>query len=278
MGLLSRSTLPRVVQALGVNSVPLLGFAAAEWTQGTALALYWVENLVGALLVGVRIALHRRWTGKRGHERPPEGLTSSAATVRGARGHRPPAAPPPRRSGPPGTFLREFMTTVLAFTFGHGVFVAALIFLVLPQHGERVDPDALRLGVMAVTAFLLLGFAWDLFSLRQRPFAWVRRLTEQTLGRVVLLHLAIIFGMLALAKFGAPRALFLVFAGLKTLADVGSAMPQRELPVEPPAWAKAFSRRVSSPDGEDFASYWRRTEAAARAERAVDEEVLPAGR
>ena len=269
MNRLLRSPLPRLVQALGVNSVPVLGFVAAEWTQGTALALYWFENLLGALLVAARIALHRRWTRKRGHERPPQAL-ADADTIRRARGKRPPAAVSDRRPGQSQTFLQGFLTTVLAFTFGHGVFLACILFLILPQHGERMDPDALALGVAAVGAFLLAGFAGDVVGLRQRPFAWVRRLTERTLGRVVLLHLAIIFGLFAMAKFGAPRHLFLVFAGLKTLADVGSVLPEREVPVEPPGWAKAGR------DGEDFATYWRRTETEARAERAADEGVGPA--
>lgn len=58
---------PRLLQVLGVNSVPVVGVLAADWTEATALALYWCENVMVTFLVGLRIGLHRRATAKRGH-------------------------------------------------------------------------------------------------------------------------------------------------------------------------------------------------------------------
>src|SRR6185295_3720279 len=57
----------RAFQLVGLNSVPVVGVLAVGWSDGTALALYWCESVLGALLVALRIRLHRKATNKRGH-------------------------------------------------------------------------------------------------------------------------------------------------------------------------------------------------------------------
>ncbi|MBZ0101957.1 MAG: DinB family protein, partial [Thermoanaerobaculia bacterium] len=42
--------LGRLLQALGVNSIPAAGFFGEGWSIGTTLLLYWVETLVVILL------------------------------------------------------------------------------------------------------------------------------------------------------------------------------------------------------------------------------------
>lgn len=50
----------RLLQALGVNSVPAVGFLGQGWSIGTTLALYWVETVLVIALVATRIVVHRR--------------------------------------------------------------------------------------------------------------------------------------------------------------------------------------------------------------------------
>jgi hypothetical protein len=78
--------------------------------------------------------------------------------------------------------------------------------------------------------------------------------------------------MMALAFFHAPAGFFLVFAGLKLLVDIGSVMPQRELELEPPRWAKRLDK-ITSRDGESFSEHWRRTELEHRRSREQNERV-----
>lgn len=192
----------RLFQVLGVNSVPAFGVLAADWTAATALALYWCENILIALLVGLRLWLHRRATRKRGHWE---------AHLSG-----------PRRTGS-STFLSDFLTGALVFTAAHGLFLGAILFLVIPEQFPEaggVDLSALLQGIGVISLFLLLGFLYDAIHLASRTFAWVRRLATLVLGRVVVVHLTIIFGMVGMAWLGGPRGFFLVFAGLKTLSDL----------------------------------------------------------
>jgi hypothetical protein len=54
---------------LGVNAVPAWELFACGWGTGTALVLYWCENVLAALLVALRVEIHRRLTRAAGHFR-----------------------------------------------------------------------------------------------------------------------------------------------------------------------------------------------------------------
>src|SRR4051812_47848835 len=94
---------------LFTNGIVIYGVGWREWNGATALAVYWIETVIGGLLVAVRIWLHRRWTHKRGHYRAQLGVT-----VGGGDGD-------PGR--PINSFLAEFMTLIIAFSLGHAVFL-----------------------------------------------------------------------------------------------------------------------------------------------------------
>ncbi len=250
--------LGRLLQVLGLNSIPVAGFLGEGWSPGTALAVYWLEGLFVILFVAIRIALHRRWTRKVGHFRVMSTGQSSAAGA-GAPGS--------------GSFLVGYLGTAIPFTLAHGLFLSLLLFLILPREfGPQagVALDDLKIGALGVFALLLVGFGIDLVSLRERSFRWLELTTQRALGRIFVVHLTIIFGMGAMAYFHAPAGLFAVFAGLKTLVDLGGAFPQRELALEPPRWLR-FLDLIKTKDGESFSAYWRRTEVAEQEVRAENE-------
>ncbi len=249
------------LQAVGVNSVPAVGLFAAGWSVGTALTLYWCENLLGILLVALRIWLHRRKTGKKGHWLARIETRGSAGAVR--------ETGPAREAGSAGTFLGSFLGTGLVFTAGHGVFLAVLLFQVLPAEGGGsavLDPVAMGHGLVGVALFLALGFAFDLPGLAQRPFRWMQSLADRMMGRVIVVHLTIVLGMAAMEWLGGPIALFAVFVAFKTLVDLatwkqgGEAEALRSLPDEPPRWAVAMTRGLKGHGtDEDFSAHWSRT-------------------
>lgn len=253
----------RLAQLLGLNAVPVAGFFGQGWSPGTALAIYWVEGLLVILFVAARILLHRRWTRKRGHFRAPAFSRQRARSVEST----------PVGSG---SLLGGYLAVAIPFTLAHGLFLGLLLFLFLPKEFGAEAGVALAdlgKGTVGILAFLALGLGIDLVRLRERSYRSIEVATERAMGRIFVVHMTIIFGMAGAMFFHAPAALFGVFAGFKTLFDLGGAFPHRELGLEPPRWAK-FLDRLPAKDGETFSEHWRRTEEAARRLREENEQAM----
>lgn len=259
--------LGRLAQLLGLNAVPVAGFFGQGWSPGTALAIYWVEGLLVIFFVSARIALHRRWTRKVGHYRAPSFTRTSRSQSGGE----------PVTAIGSGSLLGSYLAAAIPFTLAHGFFLGMMLFLFLPQAfgaSAGVALADLGKGAVGVLAFLALGLGIDLVHLRERSYRSIEVATERAMGRIFVVHMTIIFGVGASMFIHAPTALFGVFAGFKTLFDLGGAFPHRELALEPPRWA-GFLDRLKGKDGESFSDYWRRTEAREQTLRAENEEVMP---
>jgi len=256
----------RFLFALLVNAVPIYGVLVEGWSATTILVLYWIENLLTAVATCLRIAVHRSWTGKRGHYHGGQlGVTVGGKSARPIR-----------------TFLGEYATAALIFTLAHGVFVVALPLILASNHPDdprwQVSFSQLRIGVAAVASFLGLGLVADLPSLPTWSFARIRAYAQARLGRVLILHLTIIFGVLALAFTESPYGFLYVLVGLKTLADVGGALARDEpLPDKPPAWASRIASRVGKAPGQgktDFETEWRREIEGSKRQAEEDEKPV----
>jgi hypothetical protein len=242
-----------VVSLLGINAIPLAGVFLGGWSGATALSLYWWENLVGCLLVALRLLLHRRWTRKRGYERLHLTLAS-----RDGDGQPPQPWRPGRKHlkvERKGSFVQEFAVSAVAATAVHGL----LLWFVIRKVLERSpDGEALRQGVLGVAAVQVATFLWDLRGLRQRPFAWVREQAQTTLNRVTLIHLFLIVGTWVALK-SETVTFFGPFAVLKAMADAGNLLAKSgvnlEGGTEAPRWLAATMERISP--GRDFSGYWR---------------------
>jgi hypothetical protein len=204
----------RVLRALGISGVPATGYFGAGWSVSTLLLLYWVETVLMTLVISVLIVIHRRATRTGGR-------WSAGHTVRSSWGDR------------RGTtsYLASFLSLMVPFTAGHGIFVAVFVFQAFPQtFGPDARPslDALTDGMIAIGLFLLASLLLDLPGIGRQPFHWLERLTRRAKGRMFVTHLTIIFGAAALAAFEAPIAFLAVFVGLKALLDLGGLLPDRD--------------------------------------------------
>jgi hypothetical protein len=244
----------RVLRALGLGGVPATGYFGAGWSLGTLLLLYWLETILVTMVVAVLILRHRRAT-RQGHWGSEYAVTT---TVRG------------RSTTHPGSFLQSFLGVMIPFTAGHGIFVAAFAFLVFPQEigpEARVSLDALADGMTAIAAFLFVSLLFDLPGIGERPFRWVERLAQRAQGRMVVTHLSIIFGAVAMAALDAPLGFLVVFVGLKSLLDLGGMLPDRDPQPKAPRAVKALGRRLPK-KGRSFSEHG---EAGLEAERAKNE-------
>lgn len=239
----------------GGNAVPGGGFLLAGWSPATALTLYWIDNVIGSMATALRIELHRRWTGASGHARGQLGATYRTGKHA------------PEKSFT--SFLAEFVGTSLAFSLAQGVFLAFVLFGVIDQMPDR---NHVRQGAAVILVAHLLALAVDTRGLASWPFAQLRDQAQRMMGRVVLVHLAILGGMVFLASRGTPGAFFSVFIALKFLADAGTLMPRYEPGDEPPRLLVWMTSVFPAQNGESFTEYWKRTRAIERTQAEQDEQ------
>ncbi len=99
------------------------------------------------------------------------------------------------------------------------------------------------------------------------------------MGRVIVLHLAIIFGMMAMAATHSPLGILYVLIGLKALTEIGAVIGQTaspQNPAEPPAWSLKLVDKLGKDKGgaEQFTKKWHADQEQARRNAIEDEEVM----
>ena len=256
-----------LVALLGINAIPLAGVFLGGWSGATALSLYWWENLIGSLLVALRLLIHRRLTQKRGYQRLHLSLESRNTGGTWQPGRRP-------KVERQGNFVKEFAVVALAATAVHGL----LLWFVVRKVLERSpDGTSLRYGVLGVAAVQVTVFLFTLRGLRQRPFAWVREQAQTAVNRVTFVHLVLIVGTWVALK-SETVTFFGPFAVLKALADAGNLLRSRGITLdtpEAPRWLTATMNRIASESKRDFGEYWRDLKSEERRLAEQDEEMRP---
>ena len=235
---LTPSRLFALIQILAVNGVVLYGVYVLGWSWGTALALYWCETVLGSLFITLRMLLHRRLTRKRGYYRSQLGITMNDKLFR--------------------SFLNEYITSSLVFNLSHGLLLYFVLHM-LASHGEAgaaFHLASVKKGAAATALILAGSFAVDLQHLRDRPFAWIRALAQRSIGRMTVVHLAIVFGMAGSFFLNRNAAPFVVFAALKILYELGG-LSSGVTPAEAPEWAVRLAS-LGPKGGEGFRKEYRK--------------------
>jgi len=259
----TRIGLARLGQTLGINAVPALGFFAAGWSSGATLAFYWVETVLLTLSVSALIVVHRVRTRRAGHWM---GISRAVGVS--------------EISGNGFRSLTEFLSIMIPFSAAHGIVVALLTFQVLPDVAGGGGPPAtdLALGSLSAAGFVLLGFVLDLVGIGSRPFAWIEATARGVTGRMVVTHLTILFGLVAIATTDAAGGFFAVFIVLKTAMDF-ARRTRAEIPTgDPPRWLAWLDRIVPPQKGETFAQFWHRTRGEAKHAETDKERIVPRAR
>ena len=229
-----------ILIVLLVNAVPIVGVKYYGWSATNVFVLYWFENLLVAITTTIRILAHRAITRKRGHWR-----VDDKAGIK--------VNDKPYKS----TLLGSYALVAFVFTLAHGIFVFAIAFMLTQNHPD--DPiwqfswPQLGRGIAVIAAMLGVELIIDIATMRNKSFAWIKAYADRRQGRVFVLHLAIIFGMLAMAMTNSPFGILYVLIGLKTLVDLGSAMGEGVAPPDPegppPAWALKVADKIAKDKG-----------------------------
>lgn len=263
------SKLGAVVLALLINAVPLIGVLYFEWSAINVLVLYWFENLLIAVCTCIRLVMHRRWTRKRGYWRRSNRL---GIEVNGK----------PAQTG----LIGEYSTGAFGFTFAHGIFVGGIALLVHQNYPEQamwqLSWDQVLRGALAIAVFLGIELVVDLTRIRGASFAAMREYAQGRMGRVIVLHLAIIGGMFAMAMSNSPMGILYVLIGLKTIADllgiaVRGAPRIADSDTPPPAWTLRMANKLGKDKGGSagFLKEWRAERDQARKAASEDEQPMP---
>ena len=195
--------------ALGLaNALPIAGVLLLGWKVFPLVLLYWLENVVvGGFNVGKLLLA-----------RPQEPAYSVGKLF----------------------IILFFIFHFGMFTLVHGVFVFALFGAKsLPRFDSLAElPAAIRAyhlgwGVLALVVSHGLSFYWNYFENGEYRRASLPILMMQPYARLVVLHLAVLFGGWIVLTLGSPLLALLVLVALKTAADVRAHQAERYKFMEP---------------------------------------------
>ena len=263
------SKLGAVVFALLINAVPLVGVLYFEWSAINVIVLYWFENLLIGFCTLIRLIAHRAWTRKRGYWRHSNRLGVQVDNK-------------PAEMG----LIGEYAIGTFGFTLAHGIFVGGIVLIVHQNYPDQAMwqlswQQVLR-GALTIAAFLGIELAVDLTRIRGASFAALRDYAQARMGRVIVLHLAIIFGMFAMAMSHSPMGILYVLIGIKTCADLlgvaTRAAPKiADSDTPPPAWTLRMANKLGKDKGgaAGLQKQWQAERDQARKSAIEDEQTMP---
>lgn len=200
------SSVGAAVSLVLANLVPLIGVLFLGWSVWTILILYWIENgVVGAFNV---LKMQRA-----------EGTDTSGAagwTVNGR----------PVSTLPKAGLIPFFVMHYGIFWLVHGIFVFTLpLFAGASSDAAAIDPgaDPSAIAFAAVVLLISHGVSYRLNFIGGGEY---RRVSPEAqmfapYGRLVVLHVTIVLGGLAIGFTGAPVAAVVILVLLKTAMDLG---------------------------------------------------------
>jgi hypothetical protein len=259
------SSLGSMLIVVLVNVVPVVGVQRFGWSAANVLVLYWVESLLFAGATICRLLLHRRLTRKRGYWRAGQvGLKIDGKPVRAG-------------------FIGEYVLTTFTYAVAHGIFVVLLVSVAPRNHAGastwQLDTGQVLRGAAVVSVMLVAGLVADSASLRSHSFADMKSEAQGRLGRTFIMHLALMFGMFAMAATGSPSGVLYALIAFKTLAEL-EGIPVRRPWVgreRPPRWMLDAATRLAKADGNPDSALesWRRCRDRERREACEDEKSMP---
>lgn len=186
---------------LASNLVPLVGVVAFGWDLGLLLLLYWAESAVILVFSLIKLSL----------------AVGKAAFA----------------------LVPFFLVHAGMFMGGHLVFLLAL-FVDLPAGGVREWSTDLGIGLAVLLVSHLVSF---IVNVRGKGETYSKATDAMTgfYGRIVVMHLTIIFGAMLAAVIGLRVAALILLIALKTVADALAHVRERRknapdaAPVQPAA-------------------------------------------
>jgi Family of unknown function (DUF6498) len=193
------SSVGAVSTLVAANLVPLIGVLWFGWNVWTILTIYWLENGIVGLINVLKM----------------------------------------RRAAEPAS-----LGIIIAFVVHYGIFwvVHGIFVLTLPTFtsmnggvdGEGADfgSDPLAVAIVIAGLFISHAVSYRLNYIGRGEYLRTTGMRQAAApyGRLVVLHLTILFGGIAIATTGAPEAAVVVLVILKTALDVGFHLAEHREP------------------------------------------------
>lgn len=238
---------------LAANAIPVIGVMFLGWSLLTILVLYWLENGIVGFWNVLKINLARGSFVPRLPEMPDEaalaatGNRAQAAALRyafnQARQRRAVmAAASVSATSSSGRLMsagRLALSLFFLFHYGMFWFVHGIFVFALPAFGDgfgadgggnafgEVNWDSVLIGGVALFLSHGASFLFNYIGRGEYMTASPSSLMGSVYGRVVVLHLTIIFGSFVVGLLGAPIGALLILVILKTGFDLGLHLRER---------------------------------------------------
>jgi hypothetical protein len=199
------SSIGAVVALVVANAIPLVGVLYLGWSVWTILIVYWLENGI----VGFYNVLKMR---------KAEGGDDGSAAAWSINGR-------PATSMAKAGLIPFFVMHYGLFWAVHGIFVLTLpLFAGLSPTGSDIGPapDFWTILFALVALFISHGVSYLFNFIGSGEYQRTSALGQMfaPYGRLVVLHVTIIFGAIAISSTGAPVAAIVVLVILKTALDL----------------------------------------------------------
>ena len=202
--------LPSILALIAANLIPLAGAIFFRWDAFSILVLYWLESAV--------VGFYNVFKMQRASVPPTEAETGE---LRGYLSGNTSAA------GLTGKALtRFFILHYGGFMLGHAIFLAAFIFgfsfskwYMLP---ELTPEFFLTVFISLAALFASHGYSYKANFIGKQEFTRIspERQMTQPYRRIVVMHLAIVFGAIFLFMLRSPLALLITMIIAKILLDI----------------------------------------------------------
>ncbi len=228
---------PSVVTLIAANLIPLFGVLFLGWSTFAIVGVYWSENvIIGAINVLKMIACTPSADTIKLVATNPDQLRSSSKQVQ-----KPLEQQSPRIAVAHHVsklfFIPFFIVHYGMFCFIHGLFIFELLggnahFRGGPLDSgvyfwQRLKEDNLLWAVGALAVSHLFSFFTNFLYRGEYRRVTVPQLMFQPYARIVILHLAVLFGAFLIMALGSPVWMLVMLIIGKTILDIGLHLAER---------------------------------------------------
>jgi Family of unknown function (DUF6498) len=218
-----------VLALIATNFVPLFGVLFLSWDTFEIVGLYWIENVIIGAINVLKIAT----CFPNPSQLDPTKVANQEAVQRFRKRVR---SAKPERQGSKLFFVPFFTIHYGIFCLAHGIFVLSFFAVESTGNGlfdgprtfwQMMSERQLWWGVIALAASHLYSYAVNYLGRGEFRRTVVPALMIQPYARVVVLHLAIIFGAIVAGALGSNAGVLVLLVVGKTAIDLFLHLAER---------------------------------------------------